>query len=239
MRGFEIGRSLATGGALAAVAVLSACGPKEPPPKAPPPPVVIVPPQPYPPLGAPATMTTPPLDAYGARRTINTGLSTAQATWNFRSAYNVAALNCTRPEYAAILENYRAYLKAHAKKLTAANKNVDTEFKGRNGTGFVKVREAYMTQVYNYFALPPTLPLFCDAALAASADLKLAKPADLDTASATNLARLDQVFKDFFTGYDQYRADLGAWQAKYYPTAPTITAAAAPALPLSAPAQAQ
>lgn len=235
MRGFEIGRSLSTGGALAVVAVLSACGPKEPPAKAPPPPVVVVPPQPYPPLGAPANMTPPVLDAYGARRTINTGLSTAQATWNFRSAYNVAALNCTRPEHAAILENYRGYLKAHAKKLTAVNKAIDAEFKGRNGAGFVKVREAYMTQVYNYFALPPTLPLFCDAALAASADFKLAKPADFDSASAMNLARLDQVFKDFFTGYDQYRADLGAWKARYYPTAPGISAAPTLTLPLAVP----
>lgn len=230
MSGFEIGRLLATSGALAVVAVLSACGPKELP-KPPPPPVVIVPPQPYPPLGAPANMTTPPLDAYGARRTINTGLSSAQATWNFRSAYNVAALNCTRPEHAAILENYRGYLKTHAKKLTAANKAVDAEFKGRTGTGFVKVREAYMTQVYNYFALPPTLPLFCDAALLASAQMKAAAPADLDTASAANLALLDQVFKDFFTGYDQYRADLGAWQAKYYPAGLGITAAPSLTLP--------
>lgn len=239
MRGFKNGRLLATGGTLVVVAALSACSSKPPPPPAPPPPVVIVPPQPYPPLGAPANMTPPPVDAYGARRTINTGLSTAQATWNFRSAYNVAALNCTRPEHAAILENYRAYLKAHAKKLTAANKAVDSEFKERVGTGFVKVREAYMTQVYNYFALPPTLPLFCDAALAASEDIKLAQSADLDSASATNLARLDQVFKDFFTGYDQYRADLGAWKAKYYPAPPGISAAPTLTLPLAVPVQAQ
>lgn len=237
MNGFS-GRSLAIG-SLAALGGLSACGPKEPPKPAPPPPVVIVvPPQPYPPLGAPGNITTPPVDAYGLRRTINTGITTAQTTWNFRSAYNVAALNCTRPEHAAILENYKAYLKAHAKKLTATNKAVDTEFKGRHGTTFVRSREAYMTQVYNYFALPPTLPLFCDAALLVSNEMKLAKPADLDSASAASLFKVDQVFKDFFTGYDQYRADLSAWQARYYPTQTPVAAAPMIALPPMTPAQA-
>ena len=153
-------RFIGLGGALAALAALSACGPKAPPQKTPPPPVVAIPPKPYPPLGAPPNIATPPVDAYGVRRTINTGLSATQTTWNLRSAYNVAALNCTKPEHAAILENYRAYLKAHAKQLTAANKGVDAEFKARIGTAFVKSREAYMTQVYNYFALPPTLPRY-------------------------------------------------------------------------------
>jgi hypothetical protein len=228
---------IATGGsALVIIAALSACGPKEPP-KAAPPPIVIVPPKPYPPLGAPANIVPPPVDAYGQRRTINTGRSMAQVSWNMRSAYNVAALNCTKPEHAAILENYRGYLKANAKKLTATNKAVDTEFKGRIGASFVKAREAYMTQVYNYFALPPTLPLFCDAALAVSNDIKLAQPADFDSVSAAGLLRLDQVFKDFFTGYDQYRVDLAAWQARYYPTQAAVSVA--PTINLAQPMPAQ
>ena len=191
----------------------------------------------YPPLGAPANIVPPPVDVYGQRRTINTGLSTVQATWSMRSAYNVAALNCTRLEHAAILENYRAYLKANAKKLTATNKALDAEFKSRIGASFIKSREAYMTQVYNYFALPPTLPLFCDTALAVSNDIRMAKPADFDTVSAAGLARLDQVFKDFFTGYDQYRADLAAWQARYYPA--QAAASAGPTFYLAQPVPAQ
>jgi len=230
-------RFIGLGGALAALAALSACGPKAPPQETPPPPVVVIPPKPYPPLGAPPNIATPPVDAYGVRRTINTGLSATQTIWNLRSAYNVAALNCTKPEHAAILENYRAYLKAHAKQLTAANKGVDAEFKARIGTAFVKSREAYMTQVYNYFALPPTLPLFCDAALAMSHEMKLAKSADLATVSARGLARLDQVFKDFFTGYDQYRADLAAWQSRYYPAQATVSAGPAVGLPTAVRAQ--
>jgi hypothetical protein len=222
---FNSWRLIGTGGLLAVVAALSACAPKAAPPKPAPPPVVIVPPRPYPPLGAPANIVPPPVDGYGMRRTINTGLTQAQATWNLRSAYNVAALNCTRPEHAAILENYRAYLKTHGKQLTATNKAIDKEFKDKIGKNFVKAREAFMTQVYNYFALPPTLPLFCDASLAMSEELKLTKPADLDSASAGQLARLDQVFKDFYTGYDQYRVDLAAWQARYYPGGTTVSVA--------------
>ena len=57
----------------------------------------------------------------------------------------------------------------------------------------------------------------CDTALTVSNEIALTKPTDLDGASAASLAKLDQVFKDFFTGYDQYRADLPAWQSKYYP----------------------
>lgn len=232
-------RFLGAGGLLATMAALSACTQKPPPPPPPPPPVVVIPPQPFPPLGAPANIVTPPVDAYGVRRTINTGISQAQTTWNFRSAYNVAALNCTRPEHAAILENYRAYLKTHVKKLTATNKAVDAEFKSRIGAGFVKSREAYMTQVYNYFALPPTIPLFCDTALVVSNELALTKPTDLDAASAAGLMKLDQIFKDFFTGYDQYRSDLAAWQARYYPTQRAISAAPTVVLPPVTPVSTQ
>lgn len=229
MTGFQKWRSLGAGTALAAILTLSGCSTPAPPP--PPPKVVVVPPKPYPPLGAPASMATPPVDAFGVRHTINTGLSQAQTTWTLRSAYNVAALNCTKPEHAAILAGYKDYLKAHAKKLTATNKELDKEFKDRSGSTYIKVRESYMTQVYNYFALPPTLPLFCDAALAMSQELQPVKSADLDSASAAGLAKLDQVFKDFFTGYDQYKADLAAWQARYYPTQTVISAAPALALP--------
>jgi hypothetical protein len=33
---------------------------------------------------------------------------------------------------------------------------------------YIRTRETYMTQVYNYFAYPPTLTHFCDAALVMS-----------------------------------------------------------------------
>lgn len=235
MERFKSKRIVLAGGLLAAIATLSACASKGPPPPPPPPPVVDVPPQPYPPLGAPPNLFVPPLGANGLRQTINTNLTPAQATWNFRSAYNVAALNCMKPLHAPILEGYREFLKAHAKKLAATNKAVDKEFKDRIGTAFVKAREAYMTQVYNYFALPPTLPAFCDAALAVSQQAKLVKSADLDSFAAASLSRLDVEFTEFYNSYDQYRTDLAAWQARYYPQT-AVSAAPAITLPSTSPA---
>lgn len=187
---------------------------------------MVVPPQPQPPVGASTNLVPPPIDASGVRRTINTGISAAQTTWNLRSAYNVAALNCLDPKYAQIVINYRAFLKTHAKKLTAVNKTVDQEFKARYGNAFVAPREAYMTQVYNYFALPPTQPPFCDAVLAMSNEAATVPSADLDSFAARSLPALEVVFLQFYRSYDQYRTDLAAWQGKYM-------ASAGPALPAS------
>lgn len=188
---------------------------------APPPPAVVVPPQPQPPSGASANVPVPPVDAAGVRRTVNAGISPAQMTWNLRSAYNVAALNCMQPQHAQILVNYREFLKVHGKRLTAVNKALDQEFKGRYGARFIPPREAYMTQVYNYFALPPTLPDFCDAALAMSVQAATVAPADLDGFAVRTLPQIETVFLRFFRSYDQYRADLSAWQARYMSTAAT------------------
>jgi len=221
---------------LAGIAMLSACGPKAPPPKElPPPPQIVVPPQPRPPLGASTNVPVPPLLPNGARQTVNTGVTAAQALWNLRSAYNVAALNCMKPEHAAILEGYRAFLHNNTRALTAANRTVDQEFKARFGTTFVRSREAYMTQVYNYFALPPTIQGFCDAALTVSKEAQSVKPADLNSFAVRSLAALDDVFQDFFLSYDQYRTDLAGWQARYVPSQPQALALPA----FSAPAVAE
>jgi hypothetical protein len=174
------------------------------------------------------------MDATGARHTVNYGISAAQATWNLRSAYNVAALNCLDPKHAQIIVNYRAFLRAQARKLATVNLAVDKEFRGRNGAHFVAQRETYMTQVYNYFALPPTLPEFCDAVLAMSSEAATVKSADLDEFAVRNLSTIDRIFLRFFLSYDQYRVDLSAWQAKY--SSPSVPPPSAPTtLPPSLP----
>jgi hypothetical protein len=205
---------------LIALTALAACAPKAgPPPLIVPPPVVVVPPQPMPPRGASPKLVPPPVNAFGVRQTVNVGITPAQTTWNLRSAYNVAALNCMQPEHAQILVNYRAFLKSHAKKLTAVNKEIDQEFKAKHGARFIPPREKYNTQVYNYFALPPTLPSFCDAALVMSNEA--ATSAELDAFAARSLPMIETVFVDFYRSYDQYRTDLAAWQAKYMLSPPT------------------
>lgn len=214
MNPLKIRQTILAGAALAALATLSACSQKAAPLVIPPP-VVVVPPQPMPPRGAAPNLAIPPLNALGVRQTVNAGISPAQITWNLRSAYNVAALNCLQPEHAQIVVNYREFLKTHAKKLTAVNKAVDQEFKAKHGARFIPPREAYMTQVYNYFALPPTLPSFCDAALAMSNEGATVKSADIDSFAARSLPQIEAVFLRFYRSYDQYRTDLAAWQAKY------------------------
>lgn len=187
-------------------------------------------------------MFIPAKDPFGIRQTINANLTPAQKVWNLRSAMNVAALNCLEPQYAAILDNYKVFLKAQAKGLSATNRALDAEFRAKYGATYRDVRDSYMTQVYNYFALPPTLPRFCGASLAVSNELAAVAPTGLDTFAAGALPRLEAVFEDFFGAFEQYRIDLAQWDAQYgpkygttsagysNPLAPAATASTAPAV---------
>lgn len=190
--------------------------PPPPPPAPPAPRIVYVPYPPTPPNYAAPTMGIPPMGADGLRVSVNRGISPAQITWNLRSAYNVGALSCSDPKHAEIVVSYRAFLKAYSKTLTAVNRKVDAEWRGKYGAKFIKPREKYMTEVYNHFASPPTLPAFCDAILAVSKDAKLIKkPATLDGFALASLPSIEIVFDDFFKRFDAYRVDLAAWEAKW------------------------
>ena len=211
-------RRIAILGSAALAALLASCGPKSAPPPPPAPkskPVVVIPPRPYPPNNASRDLPVPALASDGLFQSVNRGISPAQTTWNLRSAYNVAALSCPNPARDEITANYKLYLKRHAKALLAANRKIDTEWKGKFGAGFVAQREKYMTNVYNHFALPPTLGEFCKATLAMSRDEKTIKVGELDAFSARSLPNLEIVYDDFFRRYTQYRTDLAAWNAKY------------------------
>ncbi|MDP3905759.1 hypothetical protein [Novosphingobium sp.] len=226
-------RKVIIGAATLAAGLVAACGPKSVPPPPPPPPpaptpVVYIPPRPLPPLGAAAGLFVPPVGPDGTRQTINTRLTPAQTIWNVRSAYNVAALNCLKAEHADVLINYKVFLKAQAKGLKAANTAVDADFRKRYGAAFIRPREAYMTQVYNYYAYPATLESFCDAATVIARESKMVKPAELADFSQRSMATLETVFETFYRTFEQYRADVAAWDAKYAPVAPV-----APAAPLA------
>ena len=75
-----------------------------------------------------------------------------------------------------------------------------------------------MTQVYNYFALPPRRRLLRCGALVSNEALTVT-PADLDSFAARALPRLESVFEDFFRSYEEYRADLALYNAVYGPGA--------------------
>jgi hypothetical protein len=227
------------GGVIALIGAASACAPVSKPVPVPvpvptpTPAPIVIPPRPLPPLGASPLSVIPLVGLNGQRQTVNAGASAAQVTWNIRAAYNVAALNCLKPEHAEILPAYKAYLKTHLKGLAAANKSVDGEFRAKHGAAFIKPREAYMTQVYNYWAFPPTVNNFCDAALLMARDSLLVKPADLNTWSAAKLVQLEAVFEQFYRAYEQYRTDALLWDQRYQPLlppppAPTFTPVPAP-----------
>lgn len=162
-------------------------------------------------------MFVPALGPDGIRQTVNAHLTPAQTTWNMRSAFNVAALNCMDPVHAAILPAYKSFLKNQVRPLSATNRAIDAEFRGRYGPSYVVPREAYMTQVYNYFALPPAQSAFCDTALAISQESLLVPPSELDAFAARTLPRLEAVFDAFYRTYEKYRIDSALWDAQYAP----------------------
>ncbi|GGB91124.1 hypothetical protein GCM10011494_06850 [Novosphingobium endophyticum] len=198
-----------------AIAVLSGCT-TPPPPPPPPPPVVVIPPKPTPPMGAPDEMTIPPANDLGVRQTVNSGISTSQAVWNLRSAYNVAALNCIEVQYAPILEGYKRFLTVYAKALNSANREIDKSFRTQHvGRAAIVARETYQTQVYNFFSLPPVDAGFCQAAMDLTTELQTVDPSQFEAYSFTGLAKMEAPFKAFFDAFEQYRADLAAWQSRY------------------------
>lgn len=207
-------------GAVAGVAALAGCTPSSPPAAPPPPPMVqqAFPARPLAPGYAQDNLTVPGTDALGVRQTVNTGLTTAQTTWNLRSAYNVAALNCLDQDHQVMAERYGDFLKTHTRELSATNRALDSEFRQKYGPGYKDVRDRYMTQVYNYFALPPALDRFCDAALEVSGELQSVPKGELDIAAATLLPRLEVVFLKFYSEYEAYRVSAAAWDAAYLAT---------------------
>lgn len=200
---------------VAGAVLATACGPKSTPPPPPPPKVVVIPPRPYPPNGASPLFAIPRKTSDGLYYSVNRNISPAQTTWNLRSALNVGALNCNQPQHAGILPAYREFLRSHARTLTATNAQVDKEWRGKYGSRFIPEREKYMTEVYNHFALPPTLTDFCDATLAVTRDLVGVRSADLNAFAARSLPNIEIVFDDFYRRYEAYRTNLAAWEAQY------------------------
>lgn len=197
----------------AGLAALAGCA--TPPPPPPPPVVQAPPPRPRPPGGASPTMLIPIVGADGIRQTVNAHISPAQRIWNMRSGFNVAALNCLDPKYAQILQGYSYYLSNNKKALAKVNKDVEAEWKKLHGTSYARLRDSYTTQVYNYYALPPSLPQFCDTALLVSQEVMIVPASEFEPFSQRTLDRFEQVFEDFFRSYEQYRVQVAAWDAQY------------------------
>ncbi|MAY19179.1 MAG: hypothetical protein CL955_00980 [Erythrobacteraceae bacterium] len=162
-------------------------------------------------------MQIPGKNLLGQRQTINRGISEDEKVWHFRSAWNVAALNCTTAQYEPILTGYSAYIKDHATALRRVNDRIDAEYRReaasrRDG---IMAREAQMTAVYNFFALPPARARFCRAALDIANRHNLAPPSDPIAFAKDNFDLIEEPFELFFEEYEQYQRSSAQWDARY------------------------
>jgi hypothetical protein len=204
------------------VGAVSACTP--PPVKVAPPPIIVPPPPPSPPVmplppgGAAASMTIPPLGVDGVRVTPNRFLTPDENIWHFRSAINVAALNCQGPVWGQVAVEYNKFIIVHKTRLNQVSKAIDrvyvARYPGQNG---LRVRDSKMTDLYNYFALPPVKAEFCDASLRRVIEANAVPSVTLTDYSQGALAELDGVFIRFFDAYVQYERNLADWNMKFAP----------------------
>jgi len=204
-------------------AALAACATptRVPPPPPPPPPapavVEAVPYRPLPPGGAHYVMNMPARGPDGRRITVNSNLSDDQLVWNLRSAWNVAALNCLAPEYDPILQGYRAFLTKNVRSLKAVNDRIERSYASRHKArrAAIVARDAYTTQVYNFFAEPAARAGFCRAALEMANRALAAPPTDPLGFARGNFEGLMVPFEQFFDEYEAYQRASAEWDAKW------------------------
>ena len=163
-------------------------------------------------------MDIPGKDVFGNRMTVNSMLGTDQAVWHFRAGWNVAALNCMRPEHAPILDAYGAMLREESATLSAANTAVDRMFREQqegDRRAALLARETQSTALYNYFATPPARRYFCATALEIANEYINTPPADFQQFALTGLQRYESAFDQFFTDYEAYQTASAEWDARY------------------------
>jgi hypothetical protein len=208
------------------VGAMAACAPvpKSIPAPKPPPVVVIVPPapvipaKPWPPGFAASSTKLPSFGADGVRVTPNRGLTRDESIWHFRAALNVAALNCQGPIWGEIAQNYNKVLTVHKARLAVANTAVDNEYRKRYpGQNALRVRDTKMTDLYNYFSLPPVKQEFCDTALRKTQEAITLPLNTFPEYSMGALNDFDGIFLRFYDAYAKYQTDLAEWNLKYGP----------------------
>lgn len=208
--------------AIIIISAVAACAPT--PVKVAPPPIPLPPPPPPPPAmpvppgGAALSMSIPPVGLDGVRVTPNRGLSRDEQIWHFRSALNVAALNCQGPVWGQIATEYNKFIVTHKVVLSKTSKAVDREYikryPGQNG---LRQRDTKMTDLYNYFALPPVRAEYCDMSLRKVTEANLVPTEALAEYAIGGISDIDGVFVRFYDAYVQYERDLADWNMKYAP----------------------
>lgn len=227
----NLSRKIILAGLLASVA---ACAPKPvappPPPPAPPPVVIVIPPRPLPPGNASTTQILPGRGIDGRFVTANSNAVGERAFWQLKIGLNVAAIGCRGLEEATLISAYNNIIKAHGKVIRANEKAVITQLGKDTRTNGTAARDRLSTQLFNYFAQPPAQRDFCIRANEIAQVVSTTPSAQLLANAPDQLGRLDQPFVDFYEAYARYQTDAVAWDAKYAPP-PPIMSAPAPLMP--------
>jgi hypothetical protein len=206
--------------AIILVGAVAACAPSpvKVVPLSPAPAPALTPAMPLPPGGAAVSMTIPPIGLDGVRVTPNRGLSRDEQIWHFRSALNVAALNCQGPVWGQIANEYNKFIVIHKVLLSKTSKAVDREYVKRypkqNG---LRIRDTKLTDLYNYFALPPVRAQYCDMSLRKLTEANQVPKEALAEYAIGGLIDIDTLFVNFYDAYVKYQGDLADWNMKYAP----------------------
>lgn len=238
MATYRVSRRLAATGV--ALALVSCATRHAPPQVAQQPPVAEpIPQRPRPPAGASATMAVPPRAPDGGYLTVNSGITATEAAWHLRAALNVAALGCRGADGEAITQAYNAMLRERKAALNAADKAIQARFKAERGSGWQDAHDDRMTQLYNFYAMPPVQSRFCKVAASVAMRERSVAPADFTAFAPAALAEISAPFTDFYAAYERYTVDLASWDARYgggaTRVATLVAPAPAPAAPVLAP----
>ncbi|WP_447764409.1 hypothetical protein [Sphingopyxis panaciterrae] len=222
----NLSRKIIMAGLLASVAACTKPPPPPPPPPPPVPVVIVVPPRPVPPGTAALTQILPGRGIDGRFVTANSNMTGDRAFWQMKIALNVAAIGCRGLEEATLVSSYNNIIKTHAKVIKSTEKSVITQLGKENGNNGIAARDRLSTQLFNYFAQPPAQRPFCARANEIAQLVSSTPTAQVIEQAPAHLARLDQPFIDFYEAYAKYQADAVAWDAKYAPPPPIMSAPA-------------
>jgi hypothetical protein len=129
---------------------------------------------------------------------------------------NVAALNCQGPVWGQIAKEYNRFIVIHKVLLSKTSKAVDREYVKRYPTqNGLRIRDTNLTDLYNYFALPPVRAQYCDMSLRKLTEANQVPKEALAEYAMGGLTDIDTLFVNFYDAYVKYQGDLADWNMKY------------------------
>lgn len=201
-----------------------------PEPAAPPPARPVLAPE----LGA---VVPPAIGPDGRYQTINRNLGPQQTAWHVRAALNVAAIGCRSMADASLTTAYNSLLATQRASLAKDNVAVQAIYRTRFGKAWQDQHDAYMTRLYNFFAMPVAKAAFCQAADRVAPQAASVPAGSFETFAQTALPELEAPFIAVFQRVADYQVQVAAWDARYGAGAgasPMLLASSAATAPASA-----